>query len=233
MNVGKYLIVLVSLLLFATAAKTQSPDFGVWTSVDVEKKLAKWNLNGELELRTSDNSGTVSRWGMMLGGDYAVAGNLKLGAAYQFIYFHDVEYSDFQPRHRLTAFAQGKHKWGNFAFSLREKIQVTTKDESDRIKKSGKIDTYKINPAWSWRNRLKIAYDIPRCRFTPSVSAETFYQLNNPDGNRFNGLRTIISVACRLDRRSTLDISGVYHREINEQLPQDKLVVDVRYIYSF
>ncbi|MDR0713282.1 MAG: DUF2490 domain-containing protein [Bacteroidales bacterium] len=232
MNIRIFFIV-VLLLLSGMAAKARSRDFGIWTGVQAEKKWTRWSWNGELELRMRDNARTVGRWGLKLGGNCAVVKNLRIGAAYQFLYFHDTEYDDFQPRHRLTTFALGKQKWGNFAFSLREKIQVTTKDESDRIKKSGKIDTYKINPAWSWRNRLKIACDIPRCRFTPAISAETFYQLNRPDGNRFNGVRIAVSVACRIDRKSTLNISGIYHRDVNEQRPQDRLVTDVCYAYSF
>jgi hypothetical protein len=233
MNTGKRLV-LAGLLFACLTAKAQVPDLGIWTTVETEKKLSpKWNLNGELELRTRNTSRDINRWGLKLGGEYSLVRNLKLGAAYQFLYFHDTEYADYQPRHRLIAFAQGRLRRGHFTFTLRERIQVTAKDESDRIKKNGKIDTYRLNPEWSWRNRLKMAYDIPRCRFTPSLSAETFYQLKHPDGNRFGGLRGIASLACRLDRKSTVDLSIIYHREINVQEPQDRLVAGINYAFSF
>jgi hypothetical protein len=32
-------------------------------------------------------------------------------------------------------------------------------------------------------NRFKIGYDIPKFPVKPAFSFETFYQLNNPDGN--------------------------------------------------
>lgn len=231
-NVGKYPAIPI-LLLFTVTAQAQNPDWGIWTAAEMEKKLGRWRLNGEMELRTNDNAAVIDRWSVKVGGDYALMKNMKLGAAYEFLHFHDVEYTDYQPRHRLITYAQGKQKWGNFVFSLRERFQVTTKDDSDRIKKNGKTDTYKINPAWSWRNRLKVAYEIPRSRFTPAASVETFYQLNNPEGNRFDGVRTTLSVACRLDGRKTIELSGIYHKEVNLQKPQDKLVASIGYIYSF
>ncbi|MDR1556384.1 MAG: DUF2490 domain-containing protein [Tannerellaceae bacterium] len=233
-NIRTLLLALASLLAACPTVKAQTPDFGIWASAEVEKKLSpKWSLNGELELRTHNHSREIGRWGLKLGGDFGIVRNLKLGAAYQFLYFHDTEYSDYQPRHRLMAYAQGRQRWGNFSFTLRERIQVTTKDETDRIKKSGKTDTYKLNPEWSWRNRLKMAYDIPRCRFTPSLSVEAFYLLNHPDGNRFDCIRTIASLAWRLDRKSVVDFSVIYNREINRQNPQDKLVAGINYAYSF
>jgi hypothetical protein len=220
-------------MLFSLAVHAQT-DFGIWTSAEIEKKLStKWSLNGELELRTIENSGEINRIGLKFGGDYSIVRNLKVGAAYQFIRFHDLEYEDYQPRHRFIAFLQGKRKWNNFAFTLRERFQGTTKDESDRIKASGKIDDYKINPEWEWRNRLKMAYDIPQCRFTPSVSVESFYQLNNPDGNRFDCIRSIAGIAYRLDRKSSIELSAIYNREINVEKPQHKLVVEINYAYSF
>jgi hypothetical protein len=233
MNSKKYPAA-VFLFLSCLAAQAQTTDFGIWTSMETEKKVnSKWSLNGELELRTSENSGEINRWGLKLGSDYSIVRNLKVGAACQFLYFHDMEYADFQPRRRLIAFVQGKQKFGNFVFSLRERFQATTKDESDRIKKSGKIDAYKINPDRLWRNRLKVEYDIPGRRFTPALSVETFYQLNNPAGNQFESVRSILSVTYKLDRKSAFDISGIYDREINVQDPQNKLVLGINYSYSF
>jgi hypothetical protein len=78
-----------------------------------------------------------------------------------------------------------------------------------------------------------VAYDIPRCRFTPSLSAETFYQLNHPDGNRFGGVRSTASLAWRVDRKSAVELSVIYHRVINEPKSQDRLVLGINYAYSF
>lgn len=233
---AKYRLFIFVFLWFSvmTATGQSSSDFGIWSTIEIQKKLnKKWSMNGEAELRTRENSSEIGRWGLKIGGDYTIIKEIKVGLAYQFLYFHDIEYWDFQSRHRFIGFLQGRKKWGNFAFSLRERFQMTTKDDSDRIKDSGKVDTYKIDPEWSWRNRIKVIYDIPESKFSPSFSFESFYQLNNPDGNEFDGLRYTLSVAYRLNKQHTFDVSGIFDKEINVNNPVDRYILSVGYSYSF
>ncbi|MCD7973758.1 MAG: DUF2490 domain-containing protein [Candidatus Azobacteroides sp.] len=227
-------LLLIFLFIALGEIYAESDDFGIWTSIEVDKKLnKKWNLNGEFELRTRDNTSEVARWGAKVGADYSFIKGLKVGAAYQFLYFHDIKYWDFQPRHRFIGYVQGRQKVGRFTFSLRERFQVTHKDDSDRIKANGKKDTYKINPEWSWRNRIKASYDIPKCKLTPSFSFESFFQLNNPDGNEFDGLRYTLSLTYKLDKKHSFDLSGIYDKEINVKNPENRCVLGIGYAYSF
>lgn len=229
----KIIIIFSFLLLVSISLSAQNDDFGVWSSIEITKKLKKIELNGELELRTRDNLQNISRLSGKVGVEYRIIKPLRVGVAYQYLHFHDMEYSDYQPRNRFIAYLQGRQKWGNFTFSLRERIQVTTKDESDRIKSSGKIDTYKMNPDWVWRNRLKIAYDIPKSRVTPAVSVESFYQLNNPDGNVFEGMRYTLSGSYKINKKQSVELFGLYDKEINVNNPENRYVAGVIYTYSF
>ncbi len=232
MKKGCIFLLMCFVILIAKAQTTN--DFGIWSSIALSKDLnKKLTLSGELENRTQDNSSQISRWGAQLGAEYKVVKPLSIGFAYQFQYYHDMKYYDFQPRNRFIGYLQGKHKWNNFLFSLRERFQFTTKDESDRIKSSGKIDTYNINPEWIWRNRLKVAYNIPNCRFTPSFSFESFYELNNPDGNQFSGLRYTLGVEYKINKRNFLELSGIYDKEINTDEPTNRCVLSIGYSYKF
>lgn len=230
----KVTLCIVGLLLAVSSMAQTSNDFGIWSSISASKDLTKKiSLSGELENRTRDNSSQISRWDAQLGAEYKLFKPLTVGLAYQFQYFHDMKYYDFQPRNRFIGYLQGKYKWNNFQFSLRERVQVTTKDESDRIKSSGKIDTYKINPEWTWRNRAKVEYNIPSCRFTPSLSAETFFDLNNPDGNQFSGLRYTLSVDYKINKRNYLELSGIYDTDINTDDAESRSVVAIGYSFKF
>lgn len=221
-------------LLLALSTMAQTNDFGVWASVDATKDISKkWRVTGELENRTRDNSSQVGRWGAQVGTEYKIWKLVSVGLAYQFQYYHDMKYSDFQSRSRFIGFLQGKYKWNNFSLGLRERFQVTTKDESDRIKSSGKTDTYRINPEWVWRNRLKLDYDIPSSKFTPSFSFESFYQLNNPDGNQFDGLRYTLSLGYNINKQHSIDLSGIYDREINTDEPANRQVLGIGYSFKF
>jgi hypothetical protein len=221
-------------LLLLTSANlwAQTEDFGVWTTIGAEKKLGKWNIGTEAELRTNSNAGQVSRWSLRLETSYNIIKPLKVGGSYQYIDFYDSKYADFQPRHRFFLYLQGKQKLGNFIFTLRERVQVTTKDESDRIKASGNIDTYKINPEWNWRNRLKAEYNIPHFPVSPSFSIESFYQLNNPDGNSFNNMRYALGFKYKPMKRHEFELYGLFDKEMNVNNPVKKYVVGIGYVYS-
>jgi hypothetical protein len=226
----------ITILLLAVMSSTvwaQTNDFGIWITVGLEKKIGKWNLCSELELRTMDNSSKINRMSLQLEATYAIWKAFKVGLSYQFIDFNDVKYSDFQTRNRFNAFAVGTYKWGRFAFALRERIQLTTKDESDRIKASGKIDTYKINPELIWRNRLKVTYNIPHFRISPYCSFESFYELNNPEGNVFDDLRYTIGLNYNLNKKNKFDLYYLIDNEINVNDPTRKFVLGAGFTHSF
>lgn len=232
MQIRPFLFYLFIVFTFLEAS-AQSNDFGIWTSLGAEKKFGKLELSTEAELRTMNNSSDINRFSLQITPSYKIIKQIKVGAGYQFIYFNDVKYSDFQPRHRFILFTQGEQKWGRFNFSLRERLQLTTKDESDRIKSSGEIDTYKTNPEWSWRNRLKVEFDPRHSRISPYFSIETFYQLNNPDGNVFDNLRYTLGAQYKLSKSSKIEVYGLLNNEINVSNPVRGYVVGAGYNFSF
>lgn len=230
---NKYFVLLLPLLLTSAALLAQTNDFGLWTSVGAEKKIKKWNIGTEAELRTKDNVGQVDRWSLQADFSYDIFKFLRLGASYQFIYFYDSKYADFQPRSRYIAYIQGKQKINNFTFTLRERIQRTTKDDRDRIKDDGTIDTYKISPDWTWRNRLKVSYNIPKFPITPSFAFESFYELNNPDGNVFDKLRYTLAFGYSVKKHHNIELYGLIDKDINVDDPVQTFVAGLGYTYSF
>jgi hypothetical protein len=233
----KFVFFAITLLLVNVTLKAQTDDFGIWASAAVEKSLGKLNLGAEAELRTKDNASQTDRASIQVSADYDIFKPLKAGLAYQFIDYYDSKYADYQPRHRFIMYLQGKYKLGDFTFTLRERAQMTTKDESDRIKTSGKkkgsIDTYKVNPEWTWRNRFKATYNIPHFPVNPSIAVETFYELNNPDGNVFDKVRYTLSFGYNITKHHQLDVFGLIDKEINVTDPVTTYITGVGYTYSF
>jgi hypothetical protein len=211
----------------------QTTDFGVWSSIGAKKKLGKWKLGIYTELRTNDNTRQIHRLDYKLDVEYDVVKAVEIGVSYKFIYFNDVKYFDYQPRQRYTLHVQGEQKFGDFKVSLREKVQRTIKDESDRQKENGDYDNYKINPDWIWRNRLKIDYNIPHFRVNPSISFETFYLLNNPDGNTFNNLRYTLELNYKLSKHHAFEIYGLIEKEIHVDNPLTTYISGIGYVLTF
>ena len=125
-------------------ACAQQDDFGIWTSVGVEKKINKqWSAEAGVEFRTADNLQEVSRWGGSLGVNYKLTGFLKLGAGYAYLYDHNametkvnytkngnvngynVDHAYWQSKHRAYFDVVGSLKSGRFKFSWRERYQYT------------------------------------------------------------------------------------------------------------
>jgi hypothetical protein len=213
----KNLLFTVISLFFLTAYSQQ--ESGIWTTISIDKKLKKWEFSAETDLRTIGGNDIyyvrlIDRWAMQFSADYQILKPLKVGLSYQIMDKLDTKYANYQWRHRANFTVSGKQKWGDFSFSLRERIQFTTKDDSKRIRPNGEIDTYKVKNDFTWRNRFQVSYDIPNCKITPAASVETFYQMNNPDGNKLETIRLVMSFNYKINKRNAVEAYSHFNREL-------------------
>lgn len=230
---NKTVLCLWILIVIPFALGAQTKEYGIWSGIGVTKEFGKWDLGAEIELRNDDKLQKTNRIGLKLELSIKVLKGVNLGASYEYLSFYDTEYSDYQPRQRYNLFLQGKYNAGRFSFSLRERVQRTIKDESDRIKESGDYDNYALNPEWLWRNRVKLSYDMPKCPLSPSFSFESFYQLNNPDGDNFSQLRYELSLNYKFDKHNQLEVFGLIDKEINVKNAVQTNVAGLTYAISF
>lgn len=210
----------------------QNESYGTWTSIGLKKELKKWEFSAETEVRTTCYMQLIDRWSLGLNADYDLIKQLKVGVGYLFMNKVDRKYDNYQIRNRLYLSATGKLKVDNLTFSLREKLQATQKDESNRIKDDGSIDTYKINPELYWRNRMQASYNIPGCKITPAISAESFYQLNNPDGNTFDNMRYTLSFDYKINKRNNIEAFGVINSNLESEDSYGKYILGLKYTYT-
>lgn len=229
--VKKFFVILngifISIILFS-----QSSDLGFWTTFELEKKIGKLDIEFITDFRTKNKMSEFHRLKIELEASYKLFKPVKVGGGYSYMYFNDSKYNDIQPRQRYFMFIQGRQKFGNFRFSLREQVQRTIKDEGDRITESG-YDSYRINPVWIWRNRLKAEYSIPKFPVTPGLSLESFYSLNDTEGNSFVGMRYKLSFKYKINKHHKLSVYSLIDKEINIDDPNKLFVGGLKYTYSF
>ena len=140
----KNTLMLALATLAASPAFSQSDDFGIWTSLGVEKNLTK-KLSAEaaFDFRSANNLENASRWSGAFGLSYKALNFLKLGAGYVYIYDYspletkvnftnkgkvngyNVDHGHWQNKHRVYFDATGHVKMGRFKLSLRERYQYT------------------------------------------------------------------------------------------------------------
>lgn len=220
-------------IAFLEIVAAQNERYGTWTSVGAEKKLNKWDFGVKTELRTIYYLQLINRWSLGLNADYELLKYLKVGAGYELMNSLDKEYNVYMFRNRFNTSVTGKLELNGFTFKLRERIQTTIKDDSKRIKDNGEINTYKINPEWSWRNRLQVSYNIPHCKITPAFSCESFYQLNNPDGNTFDNVRYALSFDYKINKQNSIEIYGLVNSKFESEDAYGKYILGAGYTIIF
>ena len=225
-------LTLVFIVFLTTSGFAQTPVHKFWASIDIKKEYNKWDFTAETEIREDGFLRQMERLSLQTEAIYNLSKIFNAGVSYMIMNFYDYKYNDFQLRHRFQGIVGMKAESGRFEFSIREKGELTTKDEKDRIDNDGETDTYRINPELIWRNKMKIEYDVPNISLIPSVALETFYLLNDPDGNRFEKLRYTLALSYKLNNHNKLEAFGHYNKEMLDG-ETDSFVTGVGYTYIF
>lgn len=230
----KQIFTMFIILLLFTEVKSQS-QYGTWTSFSFDIKAKNWKFDAEAEVRTIYYVRLISRGSLALNAEYKIIKPLRVGFQYQLMNNLDEKYLNYQLRNRFTGYLEAKKKFGDFDFSLKESIVLTTKDESKRIRIDGSIDTYAINPAWKWKNTIGIEYDIPKCKLTPGFEFSSYFQLNNSDGNQFDKLRYSLSLKYRINKHNTIKAFGLINSELDndDEEYSGKYILGFKYTYSY
>lgn len=140
----KRLFLIIAVMLSSIGISAQSDKFGMWTSVEVDKKInKKWTVGLEVEQRTQE--GHASRWTAGVAATYKIAKWLKVSAGYSLLndknnrYTCDYTRNGFIDkekraeywgiRHRFNVSLTGEKRFGRFDISLRERWQYTYRPE--------------------------------------------------------------------------------------------------------
>ena len=150
------------------------PDWGGRISVTVDKKLSHGlHLYLEEEARVDGNFGSFNRLQTTFGATYKLPAGFKLGLGYALIAPYSSSNSAFKSvRHRLMLDASYSYRFGDWQFSLKERLQATYR--------MGDMNEYQ-NPrtALTLKSRLKVQYKGLR-RLTPYAYIELRNTLNAP-----------------------------------------------------
>lgn len=221
---GKRIISVLLGIMCYTFVSAQD-DFGSILSVDVTKKIVKkLNVAFEEEYRTRSNFSETERFSHTLDLNYKPVGFLKVGGAYNLINYNH-EKRGWEIRHRYYFYATGSLDAGRFSFSLRERFQSTKRQGVEQT-------ATRANPKLYLRSRLKVDYNIRKCKFDPFASVELFSTLNNPQNNNVDQWRGIAGVNYKLNKQSSFQ---AYYRYTNytDDESIDKHLFGIAYSFKF
>ncbi len=188
------------ILALATAAAIAAPqaaqadDTGLILGAGVEEKLNKQvSINADAELRTRNDFQTIDHFVLGAGLKYKITPWLKADAGYQMLLNNNREHltlhedgsynnwrlSYYGVRHRFYVSLTGDVNLGRFNLSLRERWAYTYRPEQSATRYD--FDNEQMEQCIVkgkgknvLRSRLKLEYNIPHCKFTPSLSAEVY-----------------------------------------------------------
>ncbi len=138
-----------------------------------------------------------------------------------------MEDKTFSYRHRATLNIILKHKFGNFAFSYRQRIQ-------SEVRNVYSSDIGRV-PEWYSRNKFELKYDLDK-PITPYIATEFRYQINNPRAVTSNGLwhrgRYIVGLDYKKSDKHTFGIYYLIQNEFNVSSPQNLYILGLEYSLS-
>ena len=235
-------MVLAFMLLASVEVKAEGDDFGIWTEVDVEKKVSKkLSLEGGLEMRTRDNVKTVDRWSGSVGASYKLTDWLKASAGYTLLYDNNEKWNDKQTkvanfwgtRHRFNVSLTGSVDFGNLSVSLRERWQYTYRPEKtvERTKVSnGKVEdkTYNGKGKNVWRNRLQLKYKVTSM-WRPYANGETYVA-----GSGLEKYRLSAGTEIRLSKKHSFDVHYMFQKSCSDDDDEgNRHILGVGYTFKF
>lgn len=200
-------------------ADDEVSEFGVWTSVGVEKKITKkWSVEAEGEFRTADALNEVSRYSFGLSTSYKMCSWLKADAGYTLLrdytrastslqwkedVYDDDDYmwseyelddnADFwRTRHRVNLSLTGSVKIDRFKISLRERWQYTYQPEVSYDKTEYDVIRYNVDDwGWAQENMGLVEHD----GYLWNVNEEGETKKDTKRGKGSNVLRSRLQVA--------------------------------------
>lgn len=234
-------LLLAALLLATAEVRAEGDDFGLWSEVNVEKKISRnLSVDGGVELRTRDHVKTVDRWSGSIGASYKLTDWLKASAGYTLLYDNNEKWNDKQTkvanfwgtRHRFNVSLTGSVDFGNLSVSLRERWQYTYRPEKtvERTKVSkGTVEdkTYNGKGKNVWRNRLQLKYKVSKV-WRPYINGETFVS------NGMDKYRLSVGTEIRLSKQHSFDVKYLFQKSCGDDDEEgNRHIIGLGYTFKF
>jgi hypothetical protein len=212
----KKTLLLIPLLSLAVITFSQDNDFGLWFEFDARHELVqKLDLEFSGALRTINNSTQIQELFLEGGLQYNVNRYVSLSGSYRLTSGIEDD-SEYYFRHKYFMDIKGTLPVRKFSFSLRAKIQSTTKtyieDEEDLLSK------------YYFRLKFKGTYDLSAFPLKPYVYYESFIPVFSDTGYRVDRHRISAGAELRISRKSSVDLGYIFQRDYQPHLSDENIV---------
>ena len=213
----------------SVVAQIDEYDWGVWSSIDIEKKTNKrWGAAGGFEYRWKEGMAKTDQIRGSLGIEYNPKKiPFKFGVSYMLIADKKQKKDIFLYRNRFTLFAMGSYKFNRFTASWRPRLQATFYDPTERDAKE--MDDYR----WVVRNRFGLNYNIRKLPLKPYVQFEMFTRIFSDLKPVYNQNRFSAGLKIGMGKKHDLDIGYKQENELSDYMKFRFNVCYVGYTFAF
>lgn len=211
----------------------QDTDFGLWTTLDLSKKLDNGlKLAFEEEYRLRNDLMTTDKFQSTFELSYKLGNYFTPSISYTLInYYHprDDEHAHnyWETRHRFNVFGEGEIDLGRFTFSVRERLQTTY-----RVLDS--LSSAKINPKLMLRSKASLSYNVKGLPLEPFAFVE-FHHLLNKKGDPMSYEKYRVGGGLKYTYKKTLSVKLGYLYTAESDLDEGEKanVLTVGFGYKF
>lgn len=195
----------------------QQTEWNYWANLDISKSInKKWSLYFVPEVRFT-NEFKVDEYYFEPGLEYQPINFLEIGANYRFL-INERETKSTQYFGRVALYIKGNYEINKFAFQLKTKYCNYSDFDTDDDNSS---DPY-------LRYSLKVKYDIPKSKLTPSVAMELFHQLSD---NEIDKTRATFALDYKINKSQKVGLSYILQDYIKKD--EKKNIISLEYKISF
>ncbi len=220
----KQKILIIFIITYSSVAYAQEEDMELWTGIQIEENITKkLKTSFEQEFRFNENISNTKKIYSELGLSYKINKNIRIAASYRFEKNQKIE-DYYVNRHCFYAGITLKNKIKRFALAFR--TQYKTKYVSSYSEEYGSV------PKNYLRNKLSLKYNIKKNPVTPFFYCESFYQLDNPEGNEFDKIRYALGVDYKINKKNNLNIFYMLQKQFNVNSPVQSYIIGIGYQYE-
>ena len=212
------------LLLLPAMVSGQVNDAGLWSSINLQKKLnGKFTVDLCQEFRFNENISELGSFFTEASLQYKINKRISVSAGYRFINKRELD-DHYSKRHRALIDLNLKHKISKVTAAARIRFQSQFADYYSS--ETGKI------PENYLRTKLTFKYDTGK-RITPSIGGETFVNLNRAEGMLLDTYRLSAGLEYEINKRTSVEVGYLLDKEIQVSEPWTSYITTVGFNYNF
>lgn len=218
------IVIILFIFFIITTGYSQVSDLQLWGALSVDKKIGQRLKAGiEQELRFDNNISMLSESYTDIGLSYKLSSAFSTGIYYRFKKERN-KILNYSTGHRYYIDLSYERRLARLNLKLRSRFQSQYTDiytsENGFIPKNYN------------RNKLTIEYRLKNNPYSPSLSAEMFYQLNNPEGNNINKGRYSAGLKRKINNRNSVELFYMLQSEYNRKNPQNISIIGFSYNFD-